>query len=138
MPVRETLERGTIKSRRSPISHSDLSISRPAPLISVLSSTTVLQVISKIHTSKYRIVWPQKIDRNPRVLYLQTYVLENWDRIRLSRTLQCQTSDFRDLECTAFIDSRELGLCEADRFYKLNLQSRVRPILLIIYHQYQY
>lgn len=49
MPVRETLEQGTIKSRWSPISHSDLSISRPAPLISVLSSTTVLQVISKTH-----------------------------------------------------------------------------------------
>lgn len=118
MPVRETLERGTIKSRRSPISHSDLSISRPAPLISVLSSTTVLQVTSKIHTSKYRIVWPKyKIDHPPRALHPQTYVLEDWDRIRLSRTLQCQTSDFRDLECTAFIDSRELGLREADRFY---------------------
>lgn len=47
-------------------------------------------------------------------------LLEDWDRIRLGGTLQCQTLDFRDLERTAFIDSGELGLCEADRFYKSN------------------
>lgn len=73
MLARETLEQGTIESRRSPISHSDSSISRPAPLISVSSSTTVL-----CHTRNTHGQIPNcstvRNRSSSRALYPQTYL----------------------------------------------------------------
>lgn len=121
MPARGTLEPGTVESQWSPIPRSDSSISRPTPLISASSSTTVLRHTAEIHTSKYTAGYrPESA--------LAENLLEDWDGIRLGGTLQCQTLSFRDLESAAFIDSRELGFRKAERFYKLNLQSRAKSM----------
>lgn len=64
MLARESLERGTTESRWSPISCSDSSISRPTPLISASSLTTVLRHTRNIHEQIYRIAWPQ--DNRPK------------------------------------------------------------------------
>lgn len=124
MLAQGTLERDTIESRRSPIARLDSSISRPAPLISASSSTTVL-----CHSRNTHGQIPNRLTvgyRSP--LSALANLLEDWDGIRLGGTLQYQTLSFRDLESTAFIDSRELGFRKADRFYKLNLQSTAKSM----------
>lgn len=90
---------------------------------------------------KYKQANTESFDRMksmiPRARFMTRDLLEDWDGIRLSRTLQCQTLGFHDLERTAFIDSGELGLCETDRFYtnqKLLIKCEVSMHLIDIMH----
>lgn len=88
MLARETLERDRAESRWCPILHSDSSISRPAPLISASSSTTVLHDIRNIDE---RI--PNRSDRTIRESIGRrssplANLLKDWDGIRLGGTLQ--------------------------------------------------
>lgn len=116
MLVRETLERDTRESRWSPISHSDSSISRPTPLISVSSSTMVLR------NQKYKRTNTESFDRRksmiPRALYVRGLT---W---RLEQDTPGRDIAVSDLE---FPRSRMYGFYRQWRTWAL----RNRPVLQI-------